>query len=380
MIRVLVVGMTNIIGGLETFVINYLERLAGERVRFDVLCRFPDCAFSEKIERLGGRVFSVTRRSKNPARFYAEIHAFFRDHGGEYDVIWDNECMFNDVTPLRLAKRAGIPVRIAHSHNAGNMDVSLKGRIQEALHYMHRRGIARVATDFWACSGSAGEWAFPDAVRAGARYRRIPNAIDTRRFAFSPEARAVYRESLGLGERFTIGHVGRLQYQKNQMFLLEAFARLLRWEGMGNARLLLAGDGPEAEALRRRAEALNIGGSIEFLGFCADTVPVFQAMDVFALPSRFEGLGIVALEAQCGGLPCLVSSAVPREVMATDLVEFLPIDDPAVWADAFARLAAKRHARRARDGEVADAGFDIDRAAEEVLRLLHERTGKGTQL
>lgn len=375
MIRVLVAGMTETIGGLENFIMNYYRHFDQEQFRFDFLCRFPRCAYQEEVEKNGSRVYCVTRRSKNPIRYYKEIYTFFRKHGRDYDVFWDNECMFNDVTPLHLAQRSKIPVRIAHSHNAGNMDTSLKGRLQGLLHRLQKRRAARCVTDLWACSNAAGAWAFPAKALTGGRYQVVYNAIDSKRFAFDAVARSVCREQLDLGDRFTIGCVGRLQYQKNQAFLLEAFTLFAKTPLGKDARLLLLGTGPDAETLQAKAASLGIERSVIFLGYRPDTEHYLQAMDVFALPSRFEGLGIAAIEAQCCGLPSLVSRAVPQEAAVTDLVRFLPNESPAAWSEAFAQLAENRPARYSRDREVDDAGYGINNAAKKLAELMKNRIG-----
>ncbi|MEN6418627.1 MAG: glycosyltransferase family 1 protein [Clostridiaceae bacterium] len=378
MIRVLVAGMTGTVGGLENFIMNYYRQVDKELFQFDFLCRFPRCAYQEEIERNGGRFFSVTRRSKNPFRYYREIHTFFRKHGHEYDVFWDNECMFNDVTPLQLARREGIPVRIAHSHNAGNMDTSPKGRLQGFLHRLQKWQVVRCATDLWACSDTAGAWAFPKRFRTGKKYRVVLNAIDTERFVFSDASRSACRKQLALGDHFTIGCVGRLQYQKNQAFLLEAFALFTKSSIGKDARLLLLGTGPDAEALQEQAVSLGIERSVMLIGYRPDTEHYLQAIDVFALPSRFEGLGIAVIEAQCSGLPCLVSQAVPTEAAVTDLVRFLPVENPAVWADAFSQLAENRPARYSKNKEINNAGYEISTAAKGLAELLKKRTGTPT--
>lgn len=375
MIRVLVAGMTGTVGGLENFIMNYYRQFDKEQFQFDFLCRFPLCAYQEEVEGNGGRFFSVTRRSKNPFRYYREIHTFFRKHGHEYDVFWDNECMFNDVTPLQLARQKGIPVRIAHSHNAGNMDTSLKGRLQGLLHRLQKRQVVHCATDLWACSDTAGAWAFPERARTSKKYRVVLNAIDTERFVFSETSRSACRKQLALGDHFTIGCVGRLQYQKNQAFLLKAFALFTKSSIGKDTRLLLLGTGPDAEALQEQAVSLGIERSVMLIGYRPDTEHYLQAIDVFALPSRFEGLGIAVIEAQCSGLPCLVSQAVPKEAAVTDLVRFLPTENPAVWADAFSQLAENRPTRHSKNKEINNAGYEIRTAAQGLAELLKERTG-----
>ena len=141
-VRVLVVGMTSTVGGVENFLMAYCGRMDKKRVRFDFLSRYEDAAYADKRREIG-KTYVIPRRSEDPVKYYRAIRAFFEQHAKEYDVIWDNECMFSDMTPLKLAAEYGIPVRIAHSHNPQNSDPSLKGKGRGALHRIQRRTMAR---------------------------------------------------------------------------------------------------------------------------------------------------------------------------------------------------------------------------------------------
>ena len=179
------------------------------------------------------------------------------------------------------------------------------------LNYDAADRYAREATELWACSRPAAEFLFPAELLESRSWRFIPNGIDTRRFQFRPEVRTRVRQELGLGDSFVFGHGGRLCEQKNQAFLLEAFAKTAGRRP--DSRLLLIGQGEDRSDLESRAEALNIADRVIFHG-TSDRVPeLLWAMDVFAFPSRFEGLGIVAVEAQAAGLPTVCAEAVPEE-------------------------------------------------------------------
>ncbi|MBQ3486462.1 MAG: glycosyltransferase [Clostridia bacterium] len=361
-VRVLVVGMTATVGGIENFLVNYLSRIDKSRVQFDFLTRFADAAYPEARAAIG-RTYVIPRRSESPVRFYREISDFFAAHHGEYDVVWDNECMFNDMTPLKLAAEYGVPVRIAHSHNPENMDVSLRGRGQELLHRVQRRRLSRYANVLWACSEESARWACPAMDLAPAV---IPNAIDAAAFRFNAEIRREVRAQYGLEDCLVVGHVGRLQYQKNQAFLLEAFARLHTAEP--RARLVIAGDGPELAALEARAVSLGVAQAVLFLGARDDVPRLLQAFDLFVMPSRFEGLGMAALEAQAAGLPCLLSAAVPKAAAVTPACAFLPAEDAEAWAARMLEMLreAEKCGRPDNTELLAQAGYDIARAAERL--------------
>ncbi|MBQ2954571.1 MAG: glycosyltransferase [Clostridia bacterium] len=371
-IRVLVVGMTATVGGIENFLMTYCGHIDRSRVQFDFLTRFADAAYPEQRDAIG-RTYVIPKRSEDPVGFYREIRRFFREHGGEYDVLWDNECMFNDMTPLQLAAEAGIPVRIAHSHNPQNMDVSLRGRGQEILHRTQRAGLSRWANVLWACSRKSAEWACPEMDLA---CTIIPNAIDAARFRHDRCVRQQVRDRYDLADCLVVGHVGRLQYQKNQGFLLQAFARLRQREP--RARLMIVGDGPDLADLEARAVELGVSQDVLFLGVRDDVPDLMQAFDVFVMPSRFEGLGMAALEAQAAGLPCVLSDAVPREAAQTADVAFLPAEDADIWAEKILDVLDLQEHRIRPDNVqlITDAGYDIATAADRLAGRFEQLVGR----
>lgn len=371
-IRVLVVGWTATVGGIEHFLMAYCGKMDRQRVQFDFLCRFSPIACQQEAEKIGC-VYTVTRRSSDVRRYYREIGEFFRQHGKEYDVIWDNECMFNDMTPLKLAAQAGIPVRIAHCHNPQNMDKSVVGRVQGFLHRVNQHQLSRYANVLWACSEESARWACP---AMDLPWEVIPNAIDARRFRYQAQLRQEVRAQYGLEDCLVVGHVGRLQYQKNQTFLLDAFRHLHEREP--KARLVLVGDGPDLTELEAKAVTLGVENAVLFLGVRDDVDRLLQAFDLFVMPSHFEGFGMAALEAQAAGLPCLLSGNVPKETKITEHVEFLPAEDAAIWAEHMLNMLEAHYPRRDESQVLADAGYEITTAANRVLDklvALTQRTG-----
>ncbi len=364
-IRVLVVGMTSTVGGIENFLMAYCGRIDKSRIRFDFLTRYGDAVYADKRDAIG-KTYVIPRRSEGPVQFYQAIYAFFEAHAHEYDVIWDNECMFNDMTPLQLAKDFGIPVRIAHSHNPQNMDVSPRGRAMELLHRTQRRLLGRYANVLWACSEHSARWACPAMDVPSAV---IPNAIDVSAFRFDPDVRREVRAHYGLTDNLVVGHVGRMQYQKNQSFLLDAFARLHQREE--KARLVLVGDGPDLTDLEAKAVELGIESAVLFLGVRDDVNRLMQAFDLFALPSRFEGMSLCASEAQAAGLPCLLSDTIDRGAAITDNVFFLDADDPDLWAERMLDiLEDTTRVRRDTYADICRAGYEINEAAQRLTERI----------
>ncbi len=367
-IRVLTVGMTATEGGVENFLTSYCGRIDPEQVRFDFLTRYENAAYPEKRDAIG-KTYVIPRRSEDPAKYYREIRAFFEQHAREYDVIWDNECMFSDLTPLKMAAEFGIPVRIAHSHMPRNMDPSLKGKGRGLLHRLQRHALARYANVLWACSEESARWACP---AMDLPFTIVPHAVDAADFRFDPVVRAEVRAHYDLTDCLVVGHVGRMQYQKNHAFLLEAFARLHQREP--RARLVLVGDGPNLLRLEAKAVDLGVEKEVLFLGHRDDVSRLYQAFDMAAMPSRFEGLGMTAVEAQAAGLPCLLSDAFPKEAAITDDVDFLAPEDPDLWAERMLDVLENLPERPDTTQAIVRGGYDLTDAADRLANRFRQLT------
>ncbi len=371
MTNVLVFGMNDNPGGMESFIMAYYRRIDRERVRFDFLTNCETVAYEDEIRALGGRVYKICARSKNPRLYREQLTAFFAQHAAEYQVFWMNTCSLANIDYLKMAKTYGIPCRIIHSHNSQNMDSTLRG----LLHKLNKRTIANYATDFWACSRKAGEFFYSPAILASDRYREIHNAIDCDRFTFDPDERQAVREEFSLTDKLVIGHVGRLHFQKNQTFLLDVFARAHAIQP--NARLLIIGQGEDEAMLKEKVAALRLSEAVIFTGVRNDIPRLLQGMDVFALPSLFEGLPVVLVEAQAAGLAAVVADTVSEEAKLTDSLTFLPLD---AGVEGWARtlLDAANQPRTDGRAALAAAGYDI-RTEAAALQALLEGTREDVQ-
>ena len=326
--RVLVFGMTENPGGIESFLMSYCRRMDPAKLRFDFLCNCAEpVAYEQELRAMGARIYRVPARSRDYFGYRRAMHAFFAQHAAEYAAIWVNVCSLANIDYLLLAEKYGIPRRIIHSHNSQNMDSRLRG----LLHRRNRRRIGRCATDFWACSPAAAAWFYPPALLPQAV--TIRNAIDVERVRFDPAARQRLRQQYGFGSRPVVGHVGRLHFQKNQRFLLEVFAGVR--QRCPEAVLVLIGQGEDEEKLRQKAAELQIADAVLFAGVQSHVPAWLSAFDLFLFPSLFEGLSIAALEAQGSGLPVLASEGViPPEVRLNDNFRFYPLAAGAsAWAE-----------------------------------------------
>lgn len=339
-------------GGVESVVMNYYRHVDRSKVQFDFLVDSDSTLVPRKeIESLGGRVFVISPY-QDILRYQRELETLFREQRW---LIVHSHVNALSVFPLMVAKRAGVPVRIAHSHSTANPNELAKTAIKDVL----RTQANRYPTARFACGRYAGEWLFG----RGVPFEVMPNAIELGRFAFSSESRKNVRAELDIAESaFVVLHMGRFVEQKNHRFLLEVFAELLRLRP--DTVLLLAGDGPLRAEMEQRAQSLGIAGSVRFLGQRPDADRLYSAADVFCLPSLYEGLPVVGVEAQAAGLPILLSDSVTREVLITSRVRMLPLSAGVrAWTEALATAGEGRTEPMSEADREAVSRYDIENAA-----------------
>ena len=338
-------------GGLETMIMNYYRHIDRSMVQFDFLVHREFRAdYDDEIEALGGRIFRIPKLVPWSKNYLRTLEAFFRNHP-EYKIVHVHQDCLSSVI-LKVAKACCIPVRIAHSHS-GSQDKNLKYLVK----LFYKQFISTYATHLFACGKEAGDWMF-----GGAPFRVLNNAIDSNQYSYNEEQRINVRESLGIPkDAFVIGHIGRFNSVKNHAFLLDVFAKAKQQNE--NLKLLLVGDGDLRAKMEQKAEFLGITNHVIFTGIRSDIPDLLQAMDCFVFPSFYEGLGIVAVEAQAAGLPCIVSDGVPTECDKTNLVKHIPLSAGVVqWADEI--LKTHTISRRDTREEIIQAGYDITANAE----------------
>ena len=251
--RILVFGMTDNPGGMESTIMNYYRFIDKRKFQFDFLCNTEKVAYENEIKKLGGKIFRITARSKNIKLYHRDMKRFFEKEAISYDTIWMNVCSLANIDYLIYAKKYGIKRRIIHCHNSRNMDSWRRG----ILHKINRKRIAEFATDFWSCSDSASSWFYGEKIIRSKKYKVIYNAINPSEYEFKREVREKYRREMGvINGEIVIGNVGRLHFQKNQEFLIKIFNRLV--EKNANVKLWLVGNGPDKSKLKRLTEEFGI--------------------------------------------------------------------------------------------------------------------------
>lgn len=263
----------------------------------------------------------------------------------------------------KAARDAGIKNIVMHSHAAG-VDGAHRNT-KEKIHQFFRSRLKHFGTQFVACSDLAREWMFPNVDPN--RVCMIHNGVDLERFRFDPNIRNTVRNELHMESAVVVGHVGRFAYQKNHQFLIHAFKAYKQREP--RAKLLLVGEGELKGDIEMLVRELNLQDSVIFYGASQHVERLLQAMDIFVLPSHFEGLPIVGVEAQAAGLPVLFSDCITKEAKLTEEVRFLPIAEnaEALWADAL--LKANRLSRKDNYQRLYEAGYDIRYTVNQFLQL-----------
>ena len=330
-----------------------------------VVSELRDSIFTLPLQKRGIRFLCLSGSSRRPVKNWSLFRRLLREN--RYDVIYLNAFQALSLRYALLAKRAGVPVRVLHSHNTGLRPHILRP-LKMRIHSFARRLYGGVGTAYFACSPEAASFLFPAKVLRERSVCVLFNGIDTERFRFRPEQRKALRGKLGLEDRFIVGNVGRLCDQKNQLFLLDVLKALLPLRPDGC--LLLIGEGEQRAALERRAVELGIRDRVILFGVTDRPEEMLWAMDAFLFPSRFEGLGIAAVEAQCAGLPMLCSEHVPQKALVTGLCRRLPlVDGPEAWAEAAAELSVPE-SRGEYAAEIRDAGFDVETVSQTLRGAL----------
>lgn len=361
--------------GIETMLMNYYREIDRDQIQFDFLANKPvPGEYDEEIRSMGGRVF--VSPGLNPLHFprYRRFVADLLHSNPEIGIIHaHNEAM--GYYALQSAKDAGLPVRIAHAHNT-----QIIRDYKYPLKLVCKQFLPGAATDYWSCGRDAGIYYYGQ-KRWEASGFLLHNAIDVSRFAFRQEARERLRQLHGLADCFVLGHVGRFNVQKNHSRLLDIFTETVK--AVPDARLVLIGVGELEQAVKDKARALGIQDKVLFLGQMPDVSEWYQAMDCFVLPSLFEGLPVVGIEAQAAGLPCFFSDRVTDEVLLSPEARRISLlADDAKWAREI--LAARQSGADRHQGTdiVRRAGYDIHaeaRKLQETYLEMAERAYSGTR-
>lgn len=302
-------------GGVESVIMNYYRHIDRSKIQFDFICDEDSTRIPyEEIKKLGGRVFLVPKYQNLP-KYLKALEKLFKEN--RYRIVHANINTLS-VFPLYAAKKAGVPVRISHSHSTSNIKEWKRNLIKNVLRPFSKR----YATDYFACSELASRYLFGNKTFDRGEVKIVHNAIDIDKFKFDEATRKKLRKEFGIKNgTVVIGHVGRFVQQKNHTFLVDVFKEY--HEKNPDSKLLLVGSGPLENKIKKKVEKLDLKESVLFLGQRDDVNKLYSVMDVFCLPSLYEGLGLALIEAQVNGLKSITNINIPREVKMSEKIFFI---------------------------------------------------------
>ena len=350
MIKIFMVGFSTDKGGVESYIANLCSCL--DNREYEVIYCWPEME-------IDGRKWICPKNRHHYIKYHQFWRSFFRVN--HFDVLYYNTCDIVSIDMLRFAKKAGISVRIIHSHSTGIQQ--RMNRIHWCTEKWNRKILHKYATHLFACSQLAGQWMFGDRC-----FEIIKNGIDLSKYRYCENYRNKYRQELGLKDEFVIGCVGRLSKEKNLLLAVDVLEKIQ--ERRKDVALVLAGEGDMKESLQMAVRDKGVEQAVYFLGSRDNIHELMSAIDCLMMPSLFEGLPFVLVEAQAAGLSCVVSKNVSKEADLTGLVDFVGLDEAlSVWEEKL--LQAENRVRKDTTECITQQGYSMVNTAEKVAAIIH---------
>ena len=356
--RILVYGISNQKGGISEFMMGINQELIQNDLSFDYIIKGQDSIYEEKIKKFGGKVFYYNYT--NFINRITNIYKIIKDNRKDHKIFYYNNSGVYFIFPLLFAYLFGYKI-ISHAHSGGIQDLKLIYRILNRVNGLFLNFASKLK---FQCSKIAGEWVFGKAKDV----IQINNTIDIERFSYNETMRATKRKELGIkDDEIVLISVGRVEYPKNQKFLIDMINNLNR-ESSKKYTLFLVGPGDDIAPLKAYAKSLELN-NVNFLGSRNDVSELLNAADIFLLPSFYEGFPIVSVEAQASGLTCILSDKITDEANITGLVTYLPIDDPKIWADHVEAIKVSK--RKKYDDVLISRGFSKEYINNTILNYIN---------
>lgn len=344
---------------------NYYRNIDKDKIQFHFLCDEDSTNIPyEEIEKMGGKVIIIPPYQRL-FEYQKELYRIFKENN--YKIVHSHISTLS-VFPLRIAKKAGVSIRIAHSHSTSNKKEWKRNLIKNIL-----RPFSKVyANQFFACSELSGRWLFGEKAFKNNKIKIINNAIDLEKFKFNKEIRNKIREKLNiLEDTVLIGHIGRFVTQKNHEFLIEVFNDI--YKGRKNSKLILIGQGNLKKKIVKKVEELGLKDNVIFTGQINNVSDYYNAMDIFILPSLYEGLPVVGIEAQANGLLCEFSTDMTKETKVLNTTRFISLKEtPENWAKIILE-DYKNFKRKDSFDEMTENNFNIIKEAKKLEEYYIEK-------
>ena len=352
-------------GGIESLWLNYFRYIDKTKFEFDFLVENESKLINrEQIEAMGGRVVIIPSYKK-PIKYIKELTKIFKNN--KYDIVHSNMNTLSVFT-LKAAKKAGVAIRIAHSHSTSNRREWKKNILKNILRPLSKK----YSTHYFTCSELAGRYLFGHKTYERGKVVIINNAIELDKFKMNNEYRVDIRNMYNISEStIVLGNVGRIGSQKNQGFLIDVFNQYKKINN--NSKLLILGDGPLLNDLKEKVKNINIEKDVIFAGVHSDVFKFYSAMDVFCMPSLYEGLPVVGIEAQANGLPVIFSDTITNEVCVNENCKFLSLkNEPHKWSLCVNELIQMGRNNKFQS-EIYDIVFQTKRLEEIYIKIVNEK-------
>lgn len=354
--RILIDGMTQNTGGVEKFIYT-LYTMIKDSYEIDFMTVDKKISYEEEFLKDGCNIYRITPRYVSLRAFQNDIKKVYEQ--GNYDILWLNKTTLSSIDSLKMAKRNHVGKIICHSHASEN----LGSLFTLMMHKHNRRSIDKYVDYKVACSENAANWFFGKNIED---VKIFQNAVDIAKYEPKEEIRNQKRKELHVENKFVLGHIGRFSEEKNHKFILDVFAEIAK---QTDAQLLLCGDGELKGEIQEYAKNKGIEEKVSFLGIRKDIPELLQAVDVVIFPSLFEGLPFALVEAQAGGVPCVVSDTVSREAKLTDLMHFLSLqDDVKIWAEKI--LEYREYQKVSKADQLIEKGYSLQTMEKNIREIL----------
>lgn len=359
--KILVYGMSNNRGGMEAYFITYYEEIKKQNlpIQFDFVTDYTEIAYQNIIEKYGDKIYFIPSRRENLIKHFCDLRRIIKKNS--YTKVYFNVLSASTVFTIAAAYRIKKCKIVVHSHNDS---------VKAMRRHIFLRPFLNMMTDIrLACSDKAGRFMFGEKYANSNQISVVKNAINPEKYTFSQSVRKSKREKLGISAKYVLGTVGRLCYQKNTLFLIDIFPMILR--KIPEAVLIIVGEGDLRSEVEKQIRDLGLEDKIFLLGMRTDVPDLLQAMDVFLLPSRFEGLCIAAIEAQCIGLPVVASDQIAEETKIVPHFVRVPLEDKSKWAECVISLYKDSVERKTCIEEIVAYGFDIHEECSKLISILN---------
>lgn len=359
-IRILQFPISNSKGGITQYILQNWKFIDRTKFHFDFATMSRELDFLDELKQTGSNVYYIScYAEENEKKFVEEFKKILIE--GEYDIIHLHTKQWKSFLIEKIAKEVGVKRIIIHAHSTGIDTLDIQKRKLEI--YMHNNTkkylTENIATDYWACSWKAADFIFGNQIPIQ-KIKIMKNAIDLSKFKYNEKSRNKCRKKLGINNEFVIGNIGRLVYQKNQEFLLEVFKNICKNDKDKDYILLLVGAGERMYEYKSLSKRMGLEDKVIFTGHRTDVPDLLQAIDIFCLPSRFEGLPIGLIEAQASYLPCIASDSITDEVVINHNVDLLPLDAK-LWETKIVEYSHNKYNRNNKNASLEKSGYDIRR-------------------